>query len=50
MNKILLAHGGGGQKTTDLIRGKIHKYFADPILDRMDDAAVIDKMVFTTDS
>jgi len=50
MSKILLAHGGGGQKTTDLIRSKIHKHFNDPILQRMDDAAVIDKLVFTTDS
>jgi len=50
MEKILLAHGGGGQKTGDLIRGKIHQYFTDPILRHMDDAAVIDRMVFTTDS
>jgi len=50
MNQILLAHGGGGQKTTQLIQERIHKYFRDPLLDRMDDAAVIDKMVFTTDS
>jgi hydrogenase maturation factor len=32
-----------------LIRERIHKYFRDPLLDRMDDAAVMDKMVFTTD-
>lgn len=50
MDKILLAHGGGGQKTSDLIRNKIHKYFNDPMLSQMDDAAVMDKMVFTTDS
>ncbi|MGE5341047.1 MAG: hydrogenase expression/formation protein HypE [Candidatus Omnitrophota bacterium] len=51
MEKILLAHGGGGQKTTELIQKRIHKYFADPILDRMDDAAILEnKLVFTTDS
>jgi hydrogenase expression/formation protein HypE len=50
MDKILLAHGGGGQKTTQLIQERIHKYFRDPLLDRMDDAAVMEKMVFTTDS
>jgi hydrogenase expression/formation protein HypE len=46
----MLAHGGGGQKTTDLICNKIRKYFNDPLLGRMDDGAVIDKLVFTTDS
>jgi hydrogenase expression/formation protein HypE len=50
MDKIMLAHGGGGQKTTDLIRNKIQKYFNDPLLSQMDDAAVLDKLVFTTDS
>lgn len=53
MDKILLAHGGGGQKTTDLIQKTIRKYFDDPMLDQMDDSAVLDglgKMVFTTDS
>ncbi len=50
MEKILLAHGGGGQKTSELIQKKIHKYFNDPILSRMDDSAVLDKWVFTTDS
>ena len=50
METIMLAHGGGGQKTTDLICNKIRKYFNDPLLGRMDDGAVIDKLVFTTDS
>lgn len=53
MNKILLAHGGGGQKTTDLIQKTIHKYFDDPMLDQMDDSAIFQgsgRMVFTTDS
>ncbi len=50
LDKILLAHGGGGQKTTDLIRKTIHKYFKDPMLDQMDDSAVIGNLVFTTDS
>jgi hydrogenase expression/formation protein HypE len=50
MDKIMLAHGGGGQKTTDLIRYKIQKYFNDPLLSQMDDAAVLDRLVFTTDS
>jgi hydrogenase expression/formation protein HypE len=50
MDKILLAHGGGGQKTTELIRKTIHKYFKDPLLDQMDDSAVLGNLVFTTDS
>jgi hydrogenase expression/formation protein HypE len=50
MDKIMLAHGGGGQKTTDLIRNRIQKYFNDPVLNQLDDAAVLDKLVFTTDS
>jgi hydrogenase expression/formation protein HypE len=50
MDKILLSHGGGGQKTTDLIRDIIHKHFNDPLLEQMDDAAVLGNLVFTTDS
>jgi hydrogenase expression/formation protein HypE len=54
MNKILLSHGGGGQKTTQLIQQTIHKYFKDPLLDQMDDSArlghISGEMVFTTDS
>lgn len=50
MDKILLAHGGGGQKTTQLIRQRIQKYFRDPLLDRMDDGAILGNLVFTTDS
>jgi hydrogenase expression/formation protein HypE len=54
MNKILLSHGGGGQKTTQLIQQTIHKYFNDPMLDQMDDSAFLGRIngetVFTTDS
>lgn len=50
MEKILLAHGGGGQKTTQLIQDRIHKYFHDPLLAGMDDAAILNDWVFTTDS
>jgi len=50
MDKILLSHGGGGQKTTELIRRRIYKYFNDPLLSSMDDSAVIGSQVFTTDS
>jgi len=50
MDKILLAHGGGGQKTTQLIQQRIQKYFCDPLLSQMDDGVVLGNLVFTTDS
>ncbi|NPA54142.1 MAG: hydrogenase expression/formation protein HypE [Aquificae bacterium] len=53
MNQILLSHGGGGEETQKLIKDLFFKYFSNPILEKMEDAAVIDikgKLAFTTDS
>lgn len=52
--KIEMAHGSGGKSTTELISKIFAKYFKNDILDRMEDAAVLDlrssKVAFTTDS
>jgi hydrogenase expression/formation protein HypE len=54
--KIQLAQGAGGQLMDKLIKEKILKYFkknqsnAEVSLDMLDDSAVIDDIVFTTDS
>lgn len=52
--KITMAHGGGGQQTSDLIGSLFVKYFTNEILDRMEDAAVLTlpsaKIALTTDS
>lgn len=50
MDRITLAHGGGGKKTEDIIRGIFQKYLNDPILAEMDDGAVLEDLVFSTDS
>jgi len=50
MDKILISHGSGGKKTTELLQNLIFKYFDDKILKRMDDSAILGKQVFTTDS
>jgi hydrogenase expression/formation protein HypE len=50
--KILLSHGSGGRLSHDLIN-TIGSYLSNPLLDRMDDAAVFNlsgKLAFTTDS
>ena len=50
---ILLAHGSGGRLMHDLIRKSIAGPLTNPILDKMDDSAVLDikgKLAFTTDS
>jgi len=49
-DKITLAHGGGGKKTEDIIRGIFQKYLNDPVLAEMDDGAVLEDLVFSTDS
>jgi len=61
-DKILLVHGSGGQLSHELVEHLFLKYFDNPILARMDDAAVIGetrffgknlvsgKLAFTTDS
>lgn len=51
--KITLAHGSGGKSTTDLIESVFAKHFSNPILNRMEDSAVVDgssKIAVTTDS
>ena len=51
-DKILLAHGSGGKLMHDLIQSFIPR-LANPILDKMEDAAVFEvngRMAFTTDS
>lgn len=50
MDKILLAHGGGGSKSAELTRSVFQRFLRDPLLLEMDDAARLDGLVFTTDS
>ena len=53
-DQILLAHGGGGLLTSELIRELILQRFSNPHLDRLDDSAVLSapdgRMAFTSDS
>ncbi|HWQ31226.1 MAG TPA: hydrogenase expression/formation protein HypE [Negativicutes bacterium] len=52
--RIEMAHGSGGKSTTELIGGIFGKYFGNEILNRMEDAAVLElggsRVAFTTDS
>ncbi len=51
--KITLAHGSGGKSTADLIDTVFAKHFSNPILNMMEDSAVVDgasKIAVTTDS
>ncbi|MFA4837501.1 MAG: hydrogenase expression/formation protein HypE [Dehalococcoidia bacterium] len=51
--KILLSHGSGGKMSHDLVARAFLPAFGNPILDRLDDAAVFDsqgRLAFTTDS
>ena len=53
MEQILLSHGGGGEETQKLIKNLFFKYFSNPILEKMEDASIIEinsKVAFTTDS
>ncbi len=53
MKEILLAHGGGGEETRQLIDSLFLKYFGNPLLETLEDAAVIEgnaRLAFTTDS
>jgi hydrogenase expression/formation protein HypE len=56
VEKIKLAQGAGGELMDNLIKGKILKYFtkqpehAEVPLSMLDDAAVVDDIVFSTDS
>lgn len=51
--KITLAHGSGGKATTELISEIFAKHFSNPILNMMEDSAVVDgsaRIAVTTDS
>ena len=51
--KITLVHGSGGKSTNDLINAVFAKSFSNPILNMMEDSAVVDgsqKIAVTTDS
>lgn len=53
VKKITMAHGSGGRATNDLIREIFAQEFTNPVLDAMEDAAVVPgsaKIAFTTDS
>ena len=53
-DKILLAHGSGGQLSHELVERIFLKHLSNPALARLDDSAVLDapggKLAFTTDS
>jgi len=54
-DRILLSHGDGGLKTSELINNLILKYFNNNILSRLEDSAVIPgventRIAYTTDS
>jgi len=51
--RILLGHGSGGKLYRDLVKGVFVKAFANPVLERLDDAAALTtrgRIAFTTDS
>ncbi len=51
--KINLSHGSGGKASSELMQSIFGKHFSNPILDKMEDAAVLDihgKIAFSTDS
>lgn len=53
MQHVIMAHGSGGAQTADLISAVFARHLSNPILDRMEDAAVLPlrgPCVFSTDS
>src|SRR5579864_6964260 len=52
--QIVLGHGSGGRLTADLIEKIFLPAFANPVLDQLDDQAVVEingsRLAFTTDS
>ena len=51
--KITMAHGSGGKSSAELMKAVFGKYFKNDILDKMEDAAVLEisgKIAFSTDS
>jgi hydrogenase expression/formation protein HypE len=53
-DKIVLGHGSGGQLSANLLRDVFLPLFSNPVLDRLDDQAVLEiggcRLAFTTDS
>ncbi|MDO8886329.1 hydrogenase expression/formation protein HypE [Candidatus Oleimmundimicrobium sp.] len=53
-DKIILAHGSGGKLSNDLLKNIFLKDFTNPILEKLDDMAILNlngvKVAFTTDS
>jgi hydrogenase expression/formation protein HypE len=51
--KITMAHGSGGKSSAELMKAVFGKYFKNDVLDKMEDAAVLQingKIAFSTDS
>lgn len=51
--KITMAHGSGGKSSAELMQKVFGKHFSNEVLDKMEDAAVLDiegKIAFSTDS
>jgi hydrogenase expression/formation protein HypE len=53
IDKLLLSHGGGGEETYFLIKEYILKYFSNPILNQLEDSALLtdsfSELAFTID-
>jgi len=52
-DKILLAHGSGGKLSHDLVQKSFIPFLSNPIIDKLDDSAVLElngRLAFTTDS
>lgn len=53
-DKIVLGHGSGGQLSANLLRDVFLPLFSNPVLDRLDDQAILEiggfRLAFTTDS
>lgn len=53
MEKIVMAHGSGGKTGAELMSNIFGKHFKNEVLDKMEDAAVLEingKIAFSTDS
>jgi hydrogenase expression/formation protein HypE len=54
MDRIVLGHGSGGRLGRDLVEKMFVKHFKNPVLDKLEDSAVVSakggKIAFTTDS
>ena len=53
MEKIVMAHGSGGKTGAELMTNIFGKHFKNEILDKMEDAAVLEvsgRIAFSTDS